>query len=1644
MTSPVPAPPTHGLKAPPTPVPTPLTVMHLSLAPSTHDRDPIRCRPSLVLDPAHGATPSRPAPARGVCFPLKHPLNPMVAMPSGGRSLSGRLKGKRRPRIGVTGRSSGSKAGVCLLQLRSSTIEQRMKIVLKNSTDKSPLDDSDVVTNHSIGEPIVHSTKYLNCRSISQAPFKGRTEQSKTVCVQLCDNMMPKGLKQSSIVDLCSQCNGMCTNSEKGPKFKRCQVRKQEKDHCCGDCKVTDTIKNTRRGTELIATIEPLQVSLNRNGCSKINPSEDFSKCVEQNRDKSVGMDFKTGCTLSRNNTEILLETRPSEQSTVVHRDELKALSKSHLGASTGDFEKTRTSNVTESCSEIGFKPGHLGLSWHPNGLVWQDACQDNTIWSKVGSTNVTGDDLEVEIPELRDVKTQELNAGFDPISIIVPNEKVHLSANCKRKMSECVHSEVSVAQFSCARTTPIILDTCARARPFKRAKLCQKFWFDSEWCCKQENAGELQGGTSVLKSKSGTLPCQVSLESFRNILCLLEKLSLEAPKLKAVNKGKFKNKSLLENNWSCVSFASDKVAKVHPSVHFAKHSNVEYGRQFKDAYSCNNFKSSPSINVLNNSKMANGLCVEEKKCPIRQNKLNCTSPAAHCTKVLSAKPPTLYIPLCSDTRGKVTVDYQRVECVQDKLTPKKVYIKEMNNGQSTMLSVHQNESLDLRCDQIDGQCFIALSEHTGGEGFLDDSSLVVAKKSDSHSKSVELSVWPDGNCNLEKPSNCLWQNAENTSLLENQLRIPSPKEPFIAAQIVTDSEVKEILYRSSENHYSAKRVADVIRAYEEDVLVLDVIQDDPELFGSPSNTEVVQNAEPVVALGEIAYKNVEVNSGDSYLGTQLNNKQQKESNEKISSTSLHVSEDDSSGKLPDSTTLQNDGFNTQRKTSVNEENYFVEDTTLMKEGKVTDSGYSSYQDASNTGLVSAIDEQQDDRGTEISICSFQQHCSDRHLLENQFSLEQPCSETPFHKSALTNGLRFPQEHLQPPTSARTPLPVFPNNSEHRTRARPCNYPLELTALSSGYCRFYFTTVKGCRKNGCRFGHEIKKGDEKFCMEIVQKFLDSGKMNLLLRAVRIFKSYYRSFPPGIYCSFQLMNRLLFTLLNLRMLQEVFEMLNMAVIMKVLPDGDILLNVFDLVASTDSRPMVPNLIEITCKLAEVGFKFKLDQFNYMMYLLNQLHVPHQEIDFIMALKPRLLSDQTEPEELLNLNFAVAQIEQYKEKGEWSKMGTFFQSLCWNDDSKSDLHRIATCIAITLIKNKDNGAAVPFCEFAKAVCQKPHMNGMIKQLLIRIGTSVMVAYYKSEQWRKARKVLDTLQEIPVNFTILKGLVSEYAVSRCQIINIAGDAFLRTGCVNKALRLLRESGWIISTSDWPCDDLDVLNRHNFLFSLADATLQNNMYCETLEILQNLPGFQKINGIMDISLYVNIFNNLLQECIQNNCLGVSTDTLEFMRSANIPVNTLAVRNLITALGRSCLWPKARKQYKKALSSGCYPPVEENLYRKLLPIPCFLSEVEMLLATEMFLVMNASNIQSPSVSKQSLQIVLRRNEDEKNPLTNGDYEAAVDRLLVAARISEPKLQIKHTTVNIAKEEVFSLEYSSALKWLEWNMKWAGKVWLFD
>ncbi|MBZ3869337.1 Testis- and ovary-specific PAZ domain-containing protein 1 [Sciurus carolinensis] len=341
-----------------------------------------------------------------------------------------------------------------------------------------------------------------------------------------------------------------------------------------------------------------------------------------------------------------------------------------------------------------------------------------------------------------------------------------------------------------------------------------------------------------------------------------------------------------------------------------------------------------------------------------------------------------------------------------------------------------------------------------------------------------------------------------------------------------------------------------------------------------------------------------------------------------------------------------------------------------------------------------------------------------------------------------------------------------------------------------------------------------------------------------------------------------------------------------------------------------------------KLVEAGMMLDPEHFNYIVKLLYQVQASKQEITAVLEIKSRLQKRQFKKNWKCDLDSALNEIENCKEKGDWTKLGNLYISVKMGCEKFADFQKFCTCIAETLTKDcKEERPGVPFCEFAETVSKDPQNSEVDKTLLGRIGISAMYFYHKLLQWSKGRKVLDKLYELKIHFTTLKGLTGpEKLAPRCQIVNIAAEIFLKSGSLDGAIWVLRG---------------------------------------------------------------------------------------------------------------------------AVSLGCYPPLEGNLYRKLLLIPSYLSEIEMLLAIEIFLVSNASSIQSPGTSTQMLQIVLKRYEDNK-PRSKDDYQAAVERLIMAARISDPKLFIKHMTVNVNKEQVYSLEHCSALKWLKENMKWAGKVWLFS
>ncbi|XP_019364351.1 PREDICTED: testis- and ovary-specific PAZ domain-containing protein 1 isoform X1 [Gavialis gangeticus] len=842
----------------------------------------------------------------------------------------------------------------------------------------------------------------------------------------------------------------------------------------------------------------------------------------------------------------------------------------------------------------------------------------------------------------------------------------------------------------------------------------------------------------------------------------------------------------------------------------------------------------------------------------------------------------------------------------------------------------------------------------------------------------------------------------------------------------------------------SSTNFPDVLKAYEDDILVIDVIQDDPDLFGTTNEGEFELDCETEIT-----------KHGNILTSVEKQNFTPKFHNLQENKDSNYYHGD---SPIQESGTLQPIADSCDSLITANEINKHDSSRGSSPLGGVTEEssedGQLTESDEHTKGSNadekyrfsgrSSVKEEKDS----IYEKSSDSECAEFVSPDLSLGLQLPCLEVKAHHGSTVqkpgmNDFRY---------SGKCPLLPHPNSNCYEPwkmdKSVPVSYSIQKILeieLPRKYCRFYFNTLRGCERAECWFWHIPEQGDEKICMAVLRTYININETSLLQRAVQIFMNYYREVTPGVHFDLQVLNDLLIALLKHCLLKEVFLLLNVGIMIKRLPPIDVILKVLEHVASTNIREAVPTLIDAFCKLFDAGMGFESEHFNYIVKFLHQLQVSSQEINAILNIKSRFQAKQFKKNWLCDINMAIAEIQHCKEKSDWSSLGTLYINVRMGCQNFGDLQKLTLCIAEILTRDStEERPGVPFCEFAETVIKNPQHNEGDKIFLGRIGISVMYSYHRVLQWSKGRKVLDKLHEFQIYFTSLKGLTGpERLASRCQIVNVAAEIFLKSGSLDGATWVLRDSEWVIDTAVWPCDRMDVLSRHNLLCALACEYLTKSQYRQTFEILQNLPGFQTCCDTLDVSQYSLLFNKLLDACIESKSLGVSSSVIDFMFSKKVPIDFTLLRGLITTLGRSCLWLKARTYYKSALSLGCYPPLEGNLYRKLLLIPSYMSEVEMLLAIEIFLVSNASNIQSPGATSQTLQIILKRCEEHKVQ-SKDDYRTAMDRVILAARISDPKLFLKHMTMNINMEQVYSLEHNSALKWLKENMKWAGKVWLFQ
>ncbi|XP_023662069.2 uncharacterized protein topaz1 isoform X2 [Paramormyrops kingsleyae] len=767
----------------------------------------------------------------------------------------------------------------------------------------------------------------------------------------------------------------------------------------------------------------------------------------------------------------------------------------------------------------------------------------------------------------------------------------------------------------------------------------------------------------------------------------------------------------------------------------------------------------------------------------------------------------------------------------------------------------------------------------------------------------------------------------------------------------------------------------DVVKAYEQDAIVLDVIQDDPELFGTITEELVFgQQKKPERPLH--AKKGHHGNTARTWRRIIWDKKESftegPDPTQKYTDKGAFML--DINGET-NSETVVSDGQPSN--TTAGDERHL-----LAEESKAgpTDDGAGEWL---WTDFMTSFQEEQSKMHPE-TFAQRAVNCTAQGAPGGGFSVN--CAE---RETSTTRG-------------------STPNT------AGPVSGPPDRDV----YCKYYFSSKHMCFRKVCWFLHVPLDGDEQFCTEVMIRFSRDANQSLLQRAAAVFVSYYQKCPPGIHFDLQALKLLLSALFKHGIIKDVLSVLRVLTSYRILPPSEFILALFD-------------------HCVDAGLPFTPADFQHMQRCLELLGLPAPQMNGFLAFKLRGLG--TDAWKVSGeVQLAIAEVERCREQGDWTRMGTVFSSLCASQHSLAELRQLSGRVALALLK--DSAAApLPFAQFAQAVCQGSSANGLINTLIGRIGVSLMFRYYGAKQWLKGRQLLDTLKDLNINYSMLNSLFgSESGASQGRTVSVAVELLLNSGSMESALQLLKDNDWLSGSSPRPCDANTTQIRQAVLCQLADSCVQKGVHRVALEVLTKLPGLQDQADPAAASQHSELFNRHLSSCMEKQNLTVASDSVEFMFAKSVSVDMRLLRTLIHKLGKQNVWLKARSLFRCALSMGCYPPAQVNPYCRLLPIPYSLTEVEMAIAIEMFMVSNADEIHDPS--QVPLQVVLRRKEGAELA-SDGDYNTAGNRLLFAGQIANPKLVIKYATVNPSQEQVFTLDPLSVRKWLTQNMKWANSIW---
>ncbi|XP_069032622.1 protein TOPAZ1 [Embiotoca jacksoni] len=503
---------------------------------------------------------------------------------------------------------------------------------------------------------------------------------------------------------------------------------------------------------------------------------------------------------------------------------------------------------------------------------------------------------------------------------------------------------------------------------------------------------------------------------------------------------------------------------------------------------------------------------------------------------------------------------------------------------------------------------------------------------------------------------------------------------------------------------------------------------------------------------------------------------------------------------------------------------------------------------------------------------------------------------------------------------------------------------------SNSYCRQYFSESLSCGFKMCRFQHVPVEGDEKFCVETVSRF--TKNLMCLQKAGAVFTGYYQSNLPGVYFSMPVLLCLLWAQLKAGMVSDVFSVLSVSLAHNKVPSHEFLLALFNLVREKGLMGFVPELMQLTYKMASAGLELSLD----CLDCVKNAPVPQQTTHPNSLVSVSGNHNAILPEHL-NLAHAIVEIELCTKQEDWKRMGEVFRSICQSSQHPNQLESVSGRIAIALLSESKDKRSLPFDSFAETVCQNEDEDSLVTSFVGRIGVSLMLRYHKTHQWAKGRRVVEIMTGSKVSFSTLKGLFgNENGASRCCLVTVATELFLLSGSVEGALNTLRENQWFLSCCLWPCEPADLESRTRVLIRLTEKTSHR----DTLEVLCNLPGIKEPNDLIDIARYSPLFASHLQVCMDRQILVVASETVDFMLSKNLAVDHTVLQMLLLKLGKQNLWLRAREVFTYSLREGYYPGVSAPPGFMALVVPCRLGEVELALAFEMFIAVNATALLHP------------------------------------------------------------------------------------